>query len=236
MKIFRLYLKELKENYNWILFPLIAIIAFDVYLFIRIPDMQRGSATALSSLSFVMLSVLMFVKGYRVIKREWDWNTKEFLFSLPMNGFEISLAKTMELVTEALIYTLISTGLFLFILARDLEGINHNFAFPLFLIIFLYFTFIGIYALFIETFSLTLRKWRKTIGFIVFVVFTYALIKLTVLLKTPMEKLPSFKVTIEYMEQVTSQNINTGNFLLPLIYIGLLYVLLSILINKKMEV
>jgi len=236
MKILRLYIKELKENYNWMLFSLLAVMAFDIYLFMRAPHMQKGSATALSSLAFVVLSVLMFVKGYRIMKREWDWNTKEFLFSLPLNGFEIALAKTLELFTEAILYTLVSAGLSLLILARDLKGITHNFALPLFLIIFSYFVFTGIYALFIETFSLTLRKWRKTIGFVFFVILTYGLAKLTGLLKSPMEKLPSFKVTIDYMGQITSQNINMGSFILPLIYALLLYVFLGLLMDKKMEV
>ncbi|RKY97672.1 MAG: hypothetical protein DRQ03_04525, partial [Candidatus Hydrothermota bacterium] len=88
----------------------------------------------------------------------------------------------------------------------------------------------------IETFSLTLRKWRKTIGFMVFVILTYGLAKLTNLLKPVMEKLPSFKVTIDYMGQITFQHINMGSFILPLIYTVLLYICLSLLIDKKMEV
>jgi len=236
MKILKLYIKELKENYNWMLFSLLAVIVFDIFLLVRIPSMQKGSATALSLLTFVVFLVLMFVKGYRIIKREWDWNTKEFLLTLPLNGFEIALAMTLELITEAMLYTSVATGLFLLILSRDLSGIKHNFALPLFLIIFSYFVFTGVYAIFIETFSLTLRKWRKTIGFIVFVILTYGLAKLTNLLKPLMEKLPSFKVTIDYMGQITSQHINTGSFILPLIYTVLLYICLSLLIDKKMEV
>ena len=120
--------KELKEERNWILFSSIALFLLFAILLARTGKWIKGTATIVD---FLMVSasifILSIVRGFGLLKKEWDSRTVFYLRSLPVSGYEIAFSKFVSFVIQigifAVLGLLLNYGLFL-LESLDISGLR----------------------------------------------------------------------------------------------------------------
>ena len=120
--------KELKEERNWILFSSIALFLLFAILLARTGKWIKGTATIVD---FLMVSASLFilsiVRGFGLLKKEWDSRTVFYLRSLPVSGYEIAFSKFVSFVIQigifAILGLLLNYGLFL-LESLDISGLR----------------------------------------------------------------------------------------------------------------
>jgi len=100
-RFFLLLGKELREERNWILFSSIALFLLFGLLLSRTGKWFKGTATVVY---FVIVTASLFVlsiiRGFGLLKKEWDSRTIIYLRSLPAGGYEVALSKFTSFVIQ----------------------------------------------------------------------------------------------------------------------------------------
>ncbi len=100
-RFFLLLGKELREERNWILFSSIALFLLFALFLLRSGKWHKGSATVIYFLIVsVSIFILSIVRGFGLLKKEWDSRTIIYLRSLPAGGYEVALSKFTSFVVQ----------------------------------------------------------------------------------------------------------------------------------------
>ncbi len=115
MNILRLFKKELE--FHKLQAGILTLVVFLILSYLRGKISSPGGFLALSSISFVVLFVAIFITTYTTTKREFDQGTIYFLLQMPVTLEEILVSKILAVMFEgaiiALLGSLISYGYFI---------------------------------------------------------------------------------------------------------------------------
>jgi len=116
-RFFLLLGKELREERNWILFSSIALFLLFALFLLRSGKWHKGTATVIYFLIVsASIFILSIIRGFGLLKKEWDSRTVFYLRSLPVSGYEIALSKFASFVVQIGIFAalglILNYGLF----------------------------------------------------------------------------------------------------------------------------
>ncbi|MCK4421490.1 hypothetical protein KAW18_04470 [candidate division WOR-3 bacterium] len=117
-----LFIKEIQEEKNWFWGLALAILGINL-LFLPLASVSEGVSASLALLfTLPAFPLYIFIKSFQLYKDEWDLQTGFILFSLPVRGYKIVLAKLGALTLEILLYLFLA----FFIPFIILSGYSHG--------------------------------------------------------------------------------------------------------------
>lgn len=246
--IWRLTLKDLKENYISSLVLLGVIAALSVYLSIS----RRLTQPEVAMMAFIIAglggSLAIFYsiyRGFSCLKREKDRNTLEFLMSLPTDGLEVVSAKFFAFFIEMVFFGLILFAISHFpvckgiaqkvLSSQELGELSMLLLYIILGIVLVSLLLFLVFQLF-EILNLSIKPKGFLWHVVLFIVYIYFTVKFFALLKSFFEFLPVKTYEIVIFNEVAKLSIDYQG-LAAGVLVSLIYVSLSILIyNKKVEV
>jgi len=224
--IWNIFLKDLKHSRGWLIFVPAGILAFSLYVLLKLsrPGVPEAAGNIIILTGFLIfpIIILIFIRGISVIKSERDNRTLEYLKSLPVSGFDIITAKALLTATESLIYVLAYVAS----LEMDFRYLQYKtISLTIWSVLFLW-GFVWIFAtlaLLLQVIGMSMRKYGKLIGFISFFVITWLTKALARIIEPFLDLLPSVHAII-----FSSPDIARPSNPISLGYLGL-FIIISII-------
>ena len=245
---FALWMKEMKDNRNLLLFLAIAVIGLDAYVLLRVDPQLTSASDGIILLCmvpfFAPIIILPFVLAHS-FSSEWKADTHYLMLALPVRSFWIGLLKGLAvLAMGGLLFLLAASGIYLAYLklaglpklggvhieATDMWVFGGLLYFPTLVLL------LGI-ATAMEGVKLALKRWRGLAGIASVIASFYLYARLMKPARELLSFLGDFRIAVEIGGGIIKTSLMPLSWVAYTVLVGLALAALGLwLFEKRVEI